>query len=110
MKKFVKSGIVAAMTVVAGFAAYQSYGSYNLQDHSLLMQNVEALADDNKGDSDAESGKENIRLLTCFLKVADRGIIGFACPYGTSSSNYKVCPSEDKIVSPLSSKSYCILR
>ena len=45
MKKSIKSGIVAAVVVTAGLAAYQSYGSYGLQDNSLLMQNVEALAE-----------------------------------------------------------------
>lgn len=44
MKKSIKCGIVAAVAVAAGFAAYQSHGSYGLQDNSLLMQNVEALA------------------------------------------------------------------
>ena len=46
MKKTIKCGIVAAVAFAAGFAAYQSYGSYDLQDNSLLMQNVEALASD----------------------------------------------------------------
>ena len=46
MKKSIKSGIVAAVAVAAGFAAYQSYGSYGTQDSNLLMQNVEALAQD----------------------------------------------------------------
>ena len=44
MKNFVKCGIAAAAVVTAGFAAYQSYGVYDTQDNSLLMQNVEALA------------------------------------------------------------------
>lgn len=44
MKKSIKCGITAAVVAVAGFAAYQSYGSYGVQDNSLLMQNIEALA------------------------------------------------------------------
>ncbi len=44
MKKFVKRGMLAAVVVTAGLAAYQSYGSYGAKDNSLLMQNVEALA------------------------------------------------------------------
>lgn len=46
MKKTIRSGIIAAVAVAAGYVAYQSHGSYNLQDNSLLMQNVEALASD----------------------------------------------------------------
>ena len=50
-----KCGIAAAVLVAAGFTAYQSYSSYGVQDNSLLMQNVEALASgaDAEGDSDA---------------------------------------------------------
>ena len=44
MKKSIKCGIAAAVLVAAGFTAYQSYSSYGVQDNSLLMQNVEALA------------------------------------------------------------------
>lgn len=54
MKKSIKCGIAAAVLVAAGFTAYQSYSSYGVQDNSLLMQNVEALASgaDAEGDSD----------------------------------------------------------
>ena len=45
MKKSIKGGIAAAMVVAAGFAAYQTYGAYGAQDNSLLMQNIEALAE-----------------------------------------------------------------
>ena len=44
MRKSIKCGIVAAVVVAAGFASYQSYGVYSIQNNSLLMQNVEALA------------------------------------------------------------------
>ena len=44
MIKTVKCGIAAAVVAAAGVAAFQSYGSYGTQDNSLLMQNVEALA------------------------------------------------------------------
>ena len=56
MKKFIKCGIVAAVAVAAGFAAYQSYGSYGVQDSSLLMQNVEALAQISNGDPGGTDG------------------------------------------------------
>ncbi len=44
MKKSIKCGITAAVVAVASFAAYQSSDSYGVQDNSLLMQNIEALA------------------------------------------------------------------
>lgn len=62
MKKFVKRGMLAAVVVAAGLAAYQSYGSYGLQDSCLLMQNVEALAqspepdEEYKGDPNGDNG------------------------------------------------------
>ncbi len=58
MKKSIKSGIVAAVAVAAGFAAYQSYGSYDLQDNSLLMQNVEALAQAPEGPTSGDPNGE----------------------------------------------------
>ena len=54
MKKTLKCGITAAVFVAAGIAAYQSYSSYGVQDNSLLMQNVEALA----SGPEAEAGME----------------------------------------------------
>ena len=57
MIKSVKCGIAAAVVVAAGVAAFQSYGSYGTQDNSLLMQNVEALAQGpDGGDGDAGDG------------------------------------------------------
>ena len=59
MIKLAKCGIAAAVMVAAGVAAFQSYGSYGTQDNSLLMQNVEALAqspDGGDGDSGDGSG------------------------------------------------------
>ena len=57
MIKSVKCGIAAAVVAVAGFAAFQSYGSYGSQDNSLLMQNVEALAQGpDGGDGDGGDG------------------------------------------------------
>ena len=58
MKKTIKCGIVAAVAVAAGFAAYQSYGSYGVQDSSLLMQNVEALAQNNHPEPGGKDGGE----------------------------------------------------
>lgn len=46
MKQLIKCSIAAVVLVAAGFAAYQSYGSYGVQNNSLLMQNIEALAQD----------------------------------------------------------------
>ena len=57
MKKLIKCGIVAVVAVAAGFAAYQSYGSYGAQESSLLMQNVEALA--NKGSHNEPNGNSD---------------------------------------------------
>ena len=57
MKNVIKCGIFAAVLVAAGFTAYQSYSSYGVQDNSLLMQNVEALAQSSDGgDGDANGG------------------------------------------------------
>lgn len=57
MIKTVKCGIAAAVVVAAGVAAFQSYGSYGTQDNSLLMQNVEALAQGpDGGDGDGGDG------------------------------------------------------
>ena len=52
MKKTFKCGIAAAVIVAAGFAAYKSYGAYGAQDNSLLMQNIEALAQSNESGSE----------------------------------------------------------
>lgn len=80
MKKSIKSGIVAAVAVAAGFAAYQSYGSYGLQDNSLLMQNVEALADD-KTEPDGDPGSGNNEKGTCGQKTKYYGTAGaLKCP------------------------------
>ena len=55
MKKTFKCGIAAAVVVAAGFAAYKSYGAYGAQDNSLLMQNIEALAQSNEPGSEPGS-------------------------------------------------------
>ena len=59
MIKTVKCGIAAAVVVAAGIAAFQSYGSYGTQDNSLLMQNVEALAQGPDGGDGDASGDSN---------------------------------------------------
>ncbi len=77
MKKTIKCGIVAAVAVAAGFAAYQSYGSYGAQDNSLLMQNVEALAQapdgpisgDPNGDHGNRKGKHEKCMVPFDAKV-----------------------------------------
>ena len=81
MKKFVRCGIAAAVVVAAGFAAYQSYGYYGLQDNSLLMQNVEALADDDNGDAEGDPSSGNNKEKTCGQKTKYYGADGAAkCP------------------------------
>ena len=81
MKKTIKCGIVAAVAFAAGFAAYQSYGSYDLQDNSLLMQNVEALADDDNGDADGDPSSGNNKEKTCGQKTKYYGTDGaLKCP------------------------------
>ena len=57
-KQTIKCGIAAAVVVAAGFAAYQSYGAYGAQDNSLLMQNIEALAQSTEPEGDP-SGDPN---------------------------------------------------
>lgn len=74
MVKSIKSGIVAAVVVAAGFAAYQSYGSYGLQDNSLLMQNVEAMASNPEpmeGDSNGDVILASIGLWKKVKKVSE---------------------------------------
>lgn len=60
MKKTIRCGIAAAVLVAAGFTAYQSYSSYGVQDNSLLMQNVEALAQSSDG-GDGDSGLGSVK-------------------------------------------------
>ena len=79
MKKSIKCGIAAAVLVAAGFTAYQSYSSYGVQDNSLLMQNVEALASgaDAEGDPNGGGGKTS----TCGQKSTYYGANGLIkCP------------------------------
>ena len=54
MRKSIKCGIVAAVVVAAGFASYQSYGVYSIQNNSLLMQNIEALASNQEPEDEDE--------------------------------------------------------
>lgn len=114
MKKSIKSGMVAAVVVAAGFAAYQSYGSYGAQDNSLLMQNVEALADDKNGEPGGDpngDGNNDVtyRAVKCFKEKATDGIESLICPDGTNPPDYKACPSETETVNPLSNNtSRCI--
>ena len=69
-------GIAAAVLVAAGIAAFQSYGSYGTQDNSLLMQNVEALAqgpDGGDGDSgDGNTGSRKFVAIKCYMSEADK--------------------------------------
>ena len=114
MKNFVKCGIAAAVVVAAGFAVYQSYGSYCLQDNSLLIQNVEALADNNNGDPGGEpNGDTSYRLTECYLMEAFEGASeNYICKNGTNFPDViKECPNETKKVDLTSPyKSYCLSR
>ena len=71
-------GIAAAVLVAAGIAAFQGYGSYGTQDNSLLMQNVEALAQgpdggDGDGDSgDGNTGSRKFVAIKCYMSEADK--------------------------------------
>ena len=73
MKKTIKCGIVAAVAFAAGFAAYQSYGSYGTKDSNLLMQNVEALAQDvlpegpTSGDPIGDNGNRKGKHEKCIV-------------------------------------------
>ena len=69
-------GIAAVVLVAAGIAAFQSYGSYGTQDNSLLMQNVEALAqgpDGGDGDTgDGNTGSRKFVAIKCYMSEADK--------------------------------------
>lgn len=114
MKKTIKSGIVAAVAVAAGFAAYQSYGSYGAQDNSLLMQNVEALADDNNGEPDGDTkgdpgSKQKYSLLTCYKHKLNKGIVSIVCPEGTHYPDALFdCPDPEPFVNPKGTTSVCV--
>ena len=83
-KQIIKCGIAAAVVVAAGFAAYQSYGAYGAQDNSLLMQNIEALAQSTEpgGDpSEGESGgptkcKNEHYVPDRFIHATERTVTG----------------------------------
>ena len=65
MKKSIKCGITAAVVAVAGFAAYQSSASYGVQDNSLLMQNIEALASMNEVYDGGDNQPELFEIVSC---------------------------------------------
>ena len=89
--KSVKCGIAAAVVFAAGFAAFQSFGAYGVQDNSLLMQNIEALAQGPDGGSDATQGSS-----------------GYICPEGTGRGVYTDCPTETKTVELYSLSGHCL--
>ena len=86
MKKSIKCGIAAAVLVAAGFTAYQSYSSYGVQDNSLLMQNVEALAQSSDGgDGDANGGgyrypdrRGRARFCTLHVYIDSNGKVAYS--------------------------------
>ena len=102
MIKSVKCGIAAAVVVAAGFAAFQSYGSYGSQDNSLLMQNVEALAqgpdggDGDSGDGGGggyrypdRSGRPKFCTLYIYMKGSETiAISGSPIPWLEASEEY----------------------
>lgn len=85
MRKSIKCGIAAAVVMAAGFAAYQTYGAYGAQDNSLLMQNIEALAQnpepngDPNGDGNSSIKKNSAmasghcaakgKIYECYYKI-----------------------------------------
>ena len=110
MKKSIENGIIAAVVVVGGFAAYQSYGSYGLQNNSLLMQNIEALASNQEPDDEEEYDEEESPTFIrkkCFQNVANDGAYGLICPEGTRRGHFKVCPHKLNQVNPSSPTSFC---
>lgn len=72
MKKSIKCGIAAAVVIAAGIAAYQSYGSYGVQDNSLLMQNIEALASGTEAEADMDASGS-----TKYLSQLASGVCGY---------------------------------
>ena len=105
-------GIAAAVLVAAGIAAFQSYGSYGTQDNSLLMQNVEALAqgpDGGDGDSgDDNTGSRKFIAKKCYMSEADKGSSGYICPEGTGRDVFTDCPNETKTVELYSLSGFCL--
>ena len=112
MIKTVKCGIAAAVVVAAGIAAFQSYGSYGTQDNSLLMQNIEALAqgpDGGDGDNgDGNSGGRRFDPIKCHLSPATKGVHNLICPEGTTRDVFSYCPTESGIVNAFSATSFCL--
>lgn len=76
MKKTIKCGIAAAVLVAAGFTAYQSYSSYGVQDNSLLMQNVEALASGADAEGDSDNGSIFASNIKLFASLSS-GVCGY---------------------------------
>ena len=94
MKKSIKCGIAAAMLVAAGFTAYQSYSSYGVQDNSLLMHNVEALASGADAEGDSDSGSifdSNIKMFSSL----NSGKCGYLCE--TYEVTYSVNGASSKV-------------
>ena len=112
MIKSVKCGIAAAVVFAAGFAAFQSFGAYGVQDNSLLMQNIEALAqgpDGGDGDNgDGNSGGRRFVAIKCYMSDATQGSSGYICPEGTGRGVYTDCPTETKTVELYSLSGHCL--
>ena len=118
MKKSIKCGITAAVVAVASFAASQSYGSYGTQDNSLLMQNIEALANekgeggDNTGEGGAitmqycTDGEPVIVSLSTKPKCASGTSMSVTVPTTPSGTIYP-CGSTYVACGPLSKIGYC---
>ena len=112
MIKSVKCGIAAAVLVAAGFAAFQSFGAYGVQDNSLLMQNIEALAqgpdggDGDNGDGNSENPK--FRRVRCYVFEANVGTKEFICPQNSDPSVWVECPNEKKTAAVDSLWGYCL--
>lgn len=112
MKRIFKCGIASTIVAVASFVAYHTYVSYGYKDNSLLMQNIEALAqipdsgDDNY--SDEESGSGKFVNVKCYVFEANKGDKQIICPEGSSSKVWIECPNEKKKADVDSITGYCL--
>ena len=100
MKKIIKCGVVAAVAVAAGFAAYQSYGSYGVQNNSLLMQNIEALAQGIDADEEI-SGVSTLKWKNTHspkeIGITPLGTVIYSDSIFRGECSSKLCNSEKEI-------------
>ena len=108
MKQLIKCSIAAVVVVAAGFAAYQSYGPYGAQNNNLLMQNIEALAQDMEPDGEDGSECRKFDPIKCYIYPATQGVQSLICPEGTGRYVYAYCPTELGKCEPFTATGFCL--